>query len=474
MFPCIPCCGFHVKHPETQYPTSRWMEELAKSSPEIKLRNLTLVSSHDAATSSIPKELCCSGISRTQTFSLFQQLMVGVRHLDTRYAPCRKRNQLDAFNVQHGPHSGGDYFETLNDVLAFVESHPREFIFLDCTFEAKAKVPLLNGHVEHLVKFLEKKFGQYAIQKSDLDKWFKVDQVTVKELVYSNKRILVMVDPALLEIKNEQGQFITAEELAAKGLFLNETIRHSQWHNTGCPKTLFKRNSEFMAAGDIDKTRLLINQLILTPQGKPKNLLKYLLCMDRLRVDQKQFLLFKKRRLQKHIRTLGANPDTNLIMLDFLDYDPFLLKFIIGLNLNHKLKVLKGSFQPKVAKKDQLPTDLTERLNMLIVRGNSLWILDLEKDLGVTVSGWINLSIEMDGEHVVLDRVEVNSTSQYLFNGLVFREKLSSATKSSVSVTLDNDKPSYDIDLDPVVMLTTQADENPLMPINASSCVVVS
>lgn len=454
-----------MKHGKGSYPTSRWMEELAKSSPEVKLRNLIMLSSHDAATSSIPGHICCSSVSRTQTFNLHQQLKVGVRHLDTRFAPCKKRNQLDALSVQHGTHSGGDYFDALEEVLVFIETHPKEFIFLDCTFEAKSKVPLLSGHVEHLVNFLQTKFGQYAIQQEDLDSWFKIDQVMIHQLVSSKKRILIMVDHGLLGVTQDQGKTLTADELAKKGLFLNEDFRHSQWHNAGDPQTLFRRNSEFMAAGEIDKSRLLINQLILTPQTKTKHVIQYLLGLDSVRVDQKQQALLKKRQLQRHVRSLAANMDTNVIMLDFLDYDPNLLKFIIGLNLPHKLKVLKGSYQPLSDKKHHLGIDITERLNRLIVRGSSLWILDLETDLGIEAgSGWLNLSLEFDGTEIVLQRLKVVKGMQYLFNGLVMRDMT-----VNPSDTLEITKPSFEIDLDPVRLLTTRSDENPLMPVMTAS-----
>src|SRR3990167_2658006 len=86
--PSIPCCGFRSQNfTLTAYPQANWMEKIAKNNPTLLLRKTVMVSSHDAGTYSINPSTCCSGVSRTQEFSLYKQLCIGSRHLDLRYAP---------------------------------------------------------------------------------------------------------------------------------------------------------------------------------------------------------------------------------------------------------------------------------------------------------------------------------------------------------------------------------------------------
>lgn len=65
-------------------------------------------------------------------------------------------------------------------------------------------------------------------------------------------------------------------------------------------------------------------------------------------------------------------------MMDFVNYDPYINEFLIGLNFPYKLKIHEG-----YALVGKLKVDLIENLRQLVSRENSLWIISMDKDLGI-------------------------------------------------------------------------------------------
>ena len=80
-------------------------------------------------------------------------------------------------------------------------------------------------------------------------------------------------------------------------------------------------------------------------------------------------------------------------MFDFVEYDPYMLSYIVGLNCNIDLVVKKAIIELEDDQNHIVKSiDVTDKLNKLVVRNNSLWIVDWQRDTGVKVKcGWFNL-----------------------------------------------------------------------------------
>lgn len=62
--------------------------------------------------------------------------------------------------------------------------------------------------------------------------------------------------------------------------------------------------------------------------------------------------------------------------------------------------------------------DVTDKMNKLITRRNSIWVLDWYHDLGVRLKqAWLNLKIEVNGQDLVSSRIYIVEKSEYLVNG---------------------------------------------------------
>jgi len=391
------------------------MEQLVKINPNVRLRDLAIISAHDAGTSTISEGRCFSSVSRTQNFDLYTQLEVGARHLDTRFAPHTKSREQHALRIQHGPHGGEDFYKMLDQVVLFLHRHPREFVVLEVKFEMKSNIPITPHHYKRLVEYLNKNFGHLAIDREDLESWFRVETVTLGHILDSPKRVLLLSDNYIFDSLKQDGRVQISE------IHPLSDIEVSEWHNTGHYKTLFSKNNHYHKKNEAGLSRFQVSQLILTPKAGVKFVCGYLCCMDRFRLDQKMYTLLRKKRLERYVRSLGDNRNINFLMLDFIDYCPNLLRFIIGLNFNFTIKILHATYKELKGANKHFTVDITSSLASMVVRSNSIWILVWLKDLHIAViEGWLNISLEVNGERVENIREKVKGSDEFLWNGLVY------------------------------------------------------
>lgn len=448
--PSVPCCGFKsVAFPLTSYPQANWMERLAKNNPNLLLRKTVMVSSHDAGTYSISHSTCCSGVSRTQEFSLYKQLCIGSRHLDLRYAP-KVTGEEKGLVVQHGPHSGSDFYAALQEVLQWLDDHPKEFLILRLCYEAKSGRVIVPAEQVKLIGAIQRGFSKYAVTEQDLHTWFQIKEVTLAQASSSYKRVLIYMDPSILKSFDPKVTPLSYAELIPIGIHIDEDVIHSEWHNTSSKAELFEKNDEHHFPDDDDNEshlpqvqpvvqtpkpsildRFHISQLLLTPQGSAKHIIKYLLGIESLRVDQSVRKLMKNRCLQRYVRELSGRTDTlNLVMMDFIETDPQLLQFLIGLNSRTKFKVVRALYREdpylinNIPVPVSLPTDVTDAVRQLVVRDNSLWFLDWALDLKIPNirPGVLTLDISLEnGTELPSQIVKVHDFKDqtdytYLFN----------------------------------------------------------
>lgn len=382
-----------------------WTKRLAEVAPETKLRNLTMMAAHDCGTYSIPKTKVGSSLSRTQSEDVYEQLDLGVRQIDFRYGPIGPKP--DDLTVRHGPHSGASYFRELIKVKKWIEDNPHEFLIIDARCEKKISQEQRN----FLVHFLIEKFGKVLITKKDTETWFKVDKVTLGDLAANHpRRILLMVDNMIKDFPSK------TDALQVVDLLNRDDFIVSPWHNTGNVSKLFDRVEKSSHSMYKDHPEQFYNfQMILTPKGDITNLTRYCLCMDRGRLDQKHYLMFLEKKAQHFIRRLiGSSKigQTNFVMMDFVNYDPLITQFLVGLNFPYTLNIESASLV--VGKKTH---EVTKKVNSLISRDNSLWIVSASKDLEVKFKkAELHLVYRYGSGKLVQKRIFLNSQDQYLLN----------------------------------------------------------
>lgn len=400
--PMCPCCGYSVKahvRQEIKDVLKTWMQRLAEVAPLLRLKDIAMMSSHDCGTYSISKHKLGSSVSRTQEIDVYHQLDLGIRQIDFRYGPVGKGPTELA--IRHGPHSGADYFREVMRVKHWLEDNPHEFLIIDAKCEKKVSPEQRTA----LLKFMAEKFSKYLITKADTDSWFQIEHVTIGDIQkHYPKRVLLLVDDMVSAEDTDQS-------LAKKGFIDRKDFIVSKWHNTGSVKKLFERIAEDVQqqAQVVDKFVNL--QLILTPKVHAKALANYCIGADRFRVDQKHYLLFRNKQVHYFIRS-QAQHSLNYVMMDFVNYDPQISNFLIGLNFPYNLTIHDCYL---VAGKSQ--HDVTKAVRELVTRGNSLWLISVSKDLGLKFDkADLHIVYEYEKGRVVHKKVHVKRTDQYLLN----------------------------------------------------------
>lgn len=357
-----------------------WMDLLWKTNPNIKLHDLKMVATHDAATDTIDKSKCLSSISRTQRIGVYQQLELGVRMVDLRFAPCRDsvNSSNCRFRIYHGHHEGAYLDDVVNQIKAFSSKHPNEFIFLSFKFEKKSKVPITALQLNHWIETVHASFLNLSMTKPEFEEYFQATGRSLGQLVAQPKRILISLHGWILSKEKPKTADKDLElRLNAHNIMLKTSVFFNRYYDTECYKSLFKLNDE-----SLDKvTRnslFVVCQMILTPRPKLTSILSYIVCLDSPRADQKQRTLAKNKRLQRYIRGKATNDKWNFFMLDYVDFDPQISCFLLGLNYKLNLEIRSAKITSSGNQ-----TDITEALQNKLIQNNSLWILSWFHDLGI-------------------------------------------------------------------------------------------
>lgn len=114
--------GNKVIVPDTEEPVyalENWMAYISDDAP---VTSLAIPGSHDSG--------CYDKmgyLGTTQNLPIAEQLVRGVRYFDIRVNDSNKGPV-----IFHGPINGVPYSEVLTDIAEFVDTHPTEFLILDC------------------------------------------------------------------------------------------------------------------------------------------------------------------------------------------------------------------------------------------------------------------------------------------------------------------------------------------------------
>lgn len=418
----IPCCGYHSKRLEKYDLNPDWMGQLTQNNPHARLRDLRMIESHDTLTCYISRFKPFHSVSITQKITLREQLELGVRMLDIRFAPLKTNMQADNhFSIQHGIHKGSNFYLAMKEVADFLVAHPQEFIILNCMYEKKSHKKMSVEQSAVWISTMNAIFRKISINKQDFYGWFDRGGATLKEIQSSSKRVLIAVNENILDAVQTAFQEDFKLYLEDNCAFYKPLILYDRWHDVGHQRTLFCLSDKFLSEYAKEET-LMINQLILTPQTNMGNLLKYVCCLDSLRVDQKTRQLHTNKRLQRHVRKIAHYYNWNALAIDMVDYDPSITKFVNGLNFKIRLQILEA----KLFFKDW-PLNITNQLSKLIINGNSLWVISWKHDLGINseLDGQarldISFTIDEEGLIVIKRSYPISEKHDFLLNAFSFR-----------------------------------------------------
>ncbi|MBQ9276373.1 MAG: phosphatidylinositol-specific phospholipase C domain-containing protein [Clostridia bacterium] len=141
---------------------SEWMSYIRD---DVKIKNVVIPGSHDAATKDM------NWMAETQNRTIGEQLACGSRYLDLRVW-----EKGDSYYVFHGPIKGCDFLPIVDEIKAFLDAHPTEFLVLDMQ---KFKGDSQNDVISILSSKLRDKIVKNTTSSADID---FVDNLTVADV----------------------------------------------------------------------------------------------------------------------------------------------------------------------------------------------------------------------------------------------------------------------------------------------------
>jgi hypothetical protein len=344
------------------------MRHLIKVQTDVKLRDLILPGSHDAATSTIARHKPFSAVSVTQNVSVGDQLRRGVRFLDLRIAGGTSGSC--AVSIYHGMHQGSSLQTVLQGIADFLVEHANEVLVIE--FVAEYGRHFTSIQKKTALDMIKQYLGEYVMQEPNNYKLF--NRTTLKSLVQSNQRVCLLIHPRIWEAPIELDGVICDAEYVAKTYHYRNSHDYAinKWHNTRDCMQLLDWNLDEVHRHGSDRDRLLVNQFVLTPGvGGLHDVAQLLVGMASLRPVSLVNQLVNP--MNDFVRQHGSEP-WNIVLMDFVDLVPAFIAFLISLNFGAKLQIVKA---------DIGINDVTIAIQQYIVRGKVLYLTHVAKDLGV-------------------------------------------------------------------------------------------
>lgn len=424
---CCTCCGYDKQTVEFKTKNSDWIKHLAKKNPGLRLRDAIIPGTHNSGTYSIPRSKCCSNVAITHSMSIYEQLVFGARFLDIRLGGNGKKREK--VNIFHNSMMGTIYKKILEQIVRFCKEYPSELIIIDLIFEYGRK--LTDEQKEYIYEITMKKLGEKIVNGDDMNTDFQNEAVTVKDAVDSPKQVILLVDNGLRDFKVEYGN---QPNFHQTGYFDRNNYLDNTWHNTNKKEILFEKNLQNVREKENLQEKLINSQMTLTPKADScKDKLGVVFCKNPIRVDNLTSTMIKGNELEFFMRE-RAGEKWNLIWFDFLEYTPYLLKYLVGLNYtNYQFNIQKAVIKGKKKKK---VVDVTEQAKRLLTmsRTNSFYVVEFEKDFDLKKSkiskGWFTMfytywdkdkgeSSKVSG----LANFEFKKNSKYLLNMMNVEEE---------------------------------------------------
>ena len=343
---------------------------------------------------------------------MLEQLRRGARYLDIRVGGKKNSTLVDDTIIVHGILKGAPFPNILEEIDQFLTDNPREFLIIEIITD-KNKHGMSNQQLHDVLQLITSTFNDMIITQEDLDSWFKLNSVTLGQLSEEKKNALILINDGWTNFTHD-GKYYDFSTIA-KDFRCHNHARYmkNKWHNTKCAQTLLQSNESFLANGCNECDKFMNNQFVMTPQP-PEGVgdaIAMLLGVTSLRPVSLARELYRKDYLETFIRD-NADNRWNIVLLDFIDLCPLLIRFLIGLNSSKQLK-FKEAF---VKSKDgSIKLDRTDIVNKLKRRSSSLYLLDFKKDLDLSADeGTLHLKAQFLGEDFVDHIIPFNKDTEYL------------------------------------------------------------
>ena len=418
---CLPICSYTLKPLTEADNNADWMSHVARHNPGISFNDLKMVETHNAASSYIEERRCLSSVSRTQRLTLKRQLELGIRALDLRFAPLSAESTCsNTFSVQHGMHRGAEFYSIFNDINDFMISYTDEFIVLNFKYEGKSRIAINHSQLSNVIVSIYKAFSDSCLTDDDYNGWFKRGDVSIAELIKTKKRLLITIHRNCLDQMPENRRQDFKQFIRSHNIFFKPEVISSRWHNCEDYSELFQRSSKHIL-DHVKDHKLMSTQLILTP--KTSSILKYISCVKSMRVDQNIKVLLKNNRLNRHIRSMSTHDTWNYLAMDLVDYMPSKIRFVVGLNFDIDLQIVKAAIYV-----NDLSIDITDKLASMILKRNSIWILSWLHDVGVKLDrrsySRLDIVYRLDSRFPpVSESYDIRESDDFLMNGFTLLKK---------------------------------------------------
>lgn len=349
---CIRCCSYipnEVKRDSKR--NSKWMQELHKFHPQIRLRAMKIPATHDSASYSISKLNLGSSIGITQRLTLYEQLNHGVRFFDIRIGGYKPT--LEGIKIMHGPLYGCSVIQCAEEVLKFLNETKEEFVVFRYKEENSDK--MTDQMRIDLMKYLEEKFRGLSVTFDDvygdsmgleLGGWMNPASVTLGDIVSRKKRIFILADPnnfkSYMNVEKEQDRDLEFLQFGRKyNVFNRYQIFNNKWHKQHCSKALLASMKAFCSVNKDKQDRLVMSQFTLSPHlSSFCGVLKIGLGINPIRVDQHVKRLFTEKTLQRYI--IENIEELNYCWFDFIDYDMDIVDMLIAANFSRGMTIKKA------------------------------------------------------------------------------------------------------------------------------------
>ena len=342
-----------------------WMENLAAVNSSIRIRDMVIPATHDVGTYSINKREFFSFSAITQRLSVYDQLCVGSRNLDLRYGGHGE--EASEVYVWHGPYRGAKLEAMFQQICKFISENNKEFVLV----QIQKEQGINEAQKQYIIGLVMKYLTPLAI--TDKDDWFTHDTVTIGQVINHKRNLYLLVDTTFLLVDTTLNH-PDYTDYGGLGMYMQDIFYQSDWANVNKVGKLFKYDLKRLKHNSMQQQTFLGTQMILTLKDGPLTILDYIVGEDSLRIDHLTKMLQKKHALAKFFLDNIDTQPFNYVELDYIDFNPGLVKFLIGLNFPFKLNIIKASVDS---------TDVTATLQGKISRGRVLFLPDIKENLGL-------------------------------------------------------------------------------------------
>ncbi|KAL7544575.1 hypothetical protein ACHAWF_007951 [Thalassiosira exigua] len=376
-------------------------------------KDLVLPGAHQSSSATIPRCKPFAAVGICQRASAYEQLRRGARYVDLRVGGTLDSASAEEAFVVHGPLKGGWFPDVVEEVHHFLVDNPGEFVVVQVRCEAR-RHPMSSRQLLGVLEWLSSTFTS-EVTREDVDSWFRLRHLTLGELAGRRKNVLLLVNRDMFDFVHEGVQYDSDVAARQFGCHYDESFTRTEWCDTDDVATLLERNLRFSEeAGRSERDKFVVSQAMLTPQP-PRGLggaIDLLLGLRTLRVASLAREAYERDALEAFLRD-HAEGGWNVVLLDFVDLCPQLVRFLIGLNSPKTLTVESASASSE--EYGGVAVDVTEAIESLIRRNCCLFLLDFREDLNLsTDEGVLTLTYRFDDEEAFEAKVPFDRDTEYL------------------------------------------------------------